>query len=324
MTLHELVFSDLCVAEDWRGCWYKKTPDALDVVPTPDELADELIALRDALKKTRKTSFMHTWSYAGSPSFTLRIELMATLTGEVYICRRFMLKANVLSDLGFAPALCKQLLAPSFRDGLIIFCGKAGSGKTTAAYTFFRERLTAHGGILWTLENPPEMMLSGRHNKGICYQIDMSSDEEFGAFTPKFLRATPNYVLYGEIRDAPMLRQAIKLALSGHLIAATIHAGDLVSCITRLGEFLGNEANLLAEALRAVIHLELYPLTAIPQDQLNGVQPTGDPPRVLGVSPLIVDSSEPELKAILRDKAYHMLQSAIERKRRQYLNAVRP
>lgn len=319
MRLCDLVFSDLCLAEEWRECWFKETPDALDAKPVPAETADELVAFYSELQSAGKASFVHAWRFGDSTEMILRVQRMQTLTGEVFVCRRFMLETNSLDALGFPPLLRNLLMSAGLRDGLLVFCGKAGSGKTTAAYTYAKERLATHGGVLWTVENPPELLLAGRHGKGVCYQMSVDADERMGELTPALLRATPNYILYGEIRDAATLKQAIKLSLSGHLVLMTIHAGDLVACITRMGEFLGTDAILLAEALRAVLCLELHRLGHVPADALKGASPTGSPPRVLGVSPLLVDSNDSELKSLLRDRAYHALGNVIEKKRRQFM-----
>lgn len=321
MRLYDLVFSDLCLAEEWRDCWIKETPDSFDVRTLPRAMAEELVALYDEIHETGKASFVYAWQFSEAGEITLRVQRMETLTGNIYVCRRFMLKANTLAELGFPPSLRNLLMSPDRRDGLLVFCGKAGSGKTTAAYTYAKERLDTHGGVLWTIENPPELLLSGRHGKGVCYQMEVGADEAMGVHTPALLRATPNYIFYGEIRDAATLKQAVKLSLSGHLVLMTIHAGDLVACITRMGEFLGTDAGLLAEALRAVLYLELHQLGNVPVDALKGAAPTGSPPRVLGVSPLFVDGLDSELKSLLRDRAYHALGNIIEKKRRQFMNA---
>ncbi len=323
MTLYDLVFSDLCVAKNHKICWIKETPDSLDVLPIPENEAvlQEIEELYEAFETLKKSSFVHTWQKEKNRGFSMRVQRMETLSGVIYVCRRFMVNAKTLDEIGFPDQICQQLLSPALHDGLIVFCGKAGSGKTTAIYTFFKELLNTRGGVLWTLENPPEMRLEGRHGKGVCYQVAVDADEDMGALTPKFLRATPNYVFYGEIRDAATLKQAVKLSLSGHLVVTSIHAGDVVSCIARMGEFMDNDAGLLAESLRAVLYLELHQLQNVPNDVIKRREPTGTPPRVLAISPLFIEENNNEIKSTLRKKEYHMLGNTIEKRRNQYLNA---
>lgn len=326
MSLHDLVFSDLFVAKSAAASWFKATPDSMDAQPIPVELHLELQALRRHLDGQSGTSaFRIDWPNADG--FRLRIErIQVAESNVVYVGRRFRLLPVPLTSLGMPPAVAEKLLAPDLNEGLVIFFGKAGSGKTTTAASFIVERLKRFGGVCWTIENPIELPMQGQHGKGWCYQTEASHDDQIGSSVRNLLRATPNIIMIGEVRDGLAVREALAAAMSGHLVVATGHAPDLLSGIARLARLAGeNAAVSIADAMRVGIHLALHtekPGMVLPGSVIAAPQPkgTGTPARVLTVEPLWMTGQTAEgVRSMVRDGDFHLLKSEVERQRRGFL-----
>lgn len=324
-----LEFSDLYVTEQPGLCWYKRTPDSLTVIPVPDPMKDELEQLYGILcaqSKSLGTEFSIAWPprpAAGTSREKMRCKLMTLGSRKmVFVCRRFNLIASNMSQLGVPNAFVKQLTSPKLKDGLVIFMGKAGSGKTTTASAFTMERLALHGGVCWTVENPIEIQMEGKHGNGWCYQTQVSSDEGIGPAIRDMLRASPNIIYIGELRDSLAVQEAITAGISGHLVVATFHSSDLINGLVRLSMLAKDEmiSAALADSLRAAVHLSLHihdPNREPPQGSEPKSRGTGTPPRVLSVEPLwMTGESSDALKSIIRDKSFHMLKSEVDKQRR--------
>lgn len=332
MPLSDLVFSDLFVAENAATSWFKATPDSLNAQPVPAECEQELAELRRHLEaKSGSSAFRIDWP--NSAGVRLRVERMSVAESKVvYVCRRFRLMPGTLASLGMPTAVAHKLLATDLLEGLVVFFGKAGSGKTTTAASFISERLNRFGGVCWTVENPIELPLQGKHGKGWCYQTEAASDDDIGPAVRHMLRATPNIIFIGEMRDGLAVREAIAAATSGHLVVATFHAADLLSGIARLARLAGdgNAPAAIADSLRVGVHLSLYNAesgVALPGSSLSvpDTKGTGTPPRVLSVEPLWMSGQTAEgLRSIVRDGDFHLLKSEVERQRRSFLMGKLP
>ncbi len=333
MVLSELVFSDLCVADTATASWYKATPDSLITEQIPRDCEQELFQLRDKLMSCGgKSNFRVEWP--DKNGLGMRVERLTVSDSKVvFICRRYRLMPGSLASLGMPPIVANQLLNAELTEGLVVFLGKAGSGKTTTAASFCVERLTRFGGVCWTVENPIELPMQGRHGPGVCYQTEIDSDDGIGPAICKLYRATPNIIMVGEARDGQAVREGIAAATSGHLVVMTFHAADLITGLARLSRLAGDDnANVaLSDALRVGIHLELH--NADTTKRLPGnafsildAKGTGTPPRVLGVEPLWVKGTgaTDALKAIMRDGDFHLLKSEIDRQRRQFMMSKLP
>jgi twitching motility protein PilT len=327
MNLQSLVFSDLFLAQRVQDSWYKATPDAMNVQAVPADCHAELAELRTSLQQHNgKSGFRIAFTSGDAEPLGLRIERIAVANGEtIYVCRRHRLPPGALISLGMPPNIADQMMSPSLHNGLVVFFGKAGSGKTTSAASFAVERLSRFGGVCWTVENPIEMNLQGAHGRGWCYQTEVDTDNEIGPAIRRLMRATPNLIFIGELRDGVAVAEAITAAASGHLVVTTFHASDLVAGLARLTRLakIGNgerdAAAALADVLRIGAHLHLNNYR--PGEKLPGSAPepkgTGTPPRVLTVEPIALTGAGDEgVRSILRDGDFHRLRSEIERQRR--------
>lgn len=132
-----------------------------------------------------------------------------------------------------------------YPDGLLVFSGATGSGKTTTMYALL-DHLSQMGKNIITLEDPIEMYRDTMiqiqvHEPTLTYQDGLK----------QALRHDPDVLMVGEIRDSESARMAIRCALTGHLVLTTIHAKSAQGAIMRLRE-LGISKDEIASVLRLV------------------------------------------------------------------------
>lgn len=274
--LTSLGFSDLYLLEAPENCCYKERSDSMQLMPFEPSMFGELKAFYAYLKNTiqaqneersgKPNSVAVVWPIAadgkaGSNDMQVLLRLRAThlkaANGQsIFYVRRFMQGVASLDKLGVPKAIATRLLSQNLKQGLVMLCGKAGSGKTTLANSVIIERLKQWGGVCVTAENPIELEISGRHGKGMCFAHEVDNDVGMANAVINFLRTSPNIIFLGEIRDAFVAKEAVLAALSGHLVITTFHGHSIVGALSRFAGFIGDN-NLLADALSVVAFLEL-------------------------------------------------------------------
>jgi type IV pilus assembly protein PilB len=131
--------------------------------------------------------------------------------------------------------------------GLILVTGPTGSGKSTTLYTTLATVSRPEINVI-TIEDPVEMRIDGINQ----VQINPKAGLTFASALRSILRADPDVVLLGEIRDHETAQIAIEASLTGHLVLSTLHTNDAPSAITRLTE-MGIEPFLVGSALECVV-----------------------------------------------------------------------
>ncbi len=170
-----------------------------------------------------------------------------------------------LEKLGFMPPLIPHLRGLGKRHGLVLLCGSTGQGKTTTSCSLLADYLNNLGGVAFTIEDPVEYDLEGRHSEhGYCYQIEVKEDDEWAKMLKRSLRWHPRYIFVGELRTPEASNQLLRAATSGHLVITTMHAGTVEEALEGLlqlaSQAVGDRAtNLLATGLAAVIHQTVIP-----------------------------------------------------------------
>jgi len=153
-----------------------------------------------------------------------------------------------LADLGMSKE-AEQAFTRAIRQpfGAVIACGPTGSGKTTTLYAAL-ELLNDEGRVLTTIEDPVEQQLAG------VAQLEVSTKAglTFARGLRTMLRADPDVLLVGEIRDEETARIAVQAAMTGHLVLSTLHTYNAASSIARLKD-MGVEANLLATSVNCIV-----------------------------------------------------------------------
>ena len=125
--------------------------------------------------------------------------------------------------------------------------GPTGSGKSTTLYATLNIINSPDRNII-TVEDPVEYRLSGINQM----QVNTKAGLTFASSLRSILRADPDVVLIGEIRDRETALIAMEAALTGHLVLSTLHTNDAASAITRLVE-MEVEPYLVASALDCVV-----------------------------------------------------------------------
>ncbi len=152
-------------------------------------------------------------------------------------------------------------------QGLILFTGPTGSGKSTTLYSTLAHLNDPEKKIV-TAEDPVEYYLDG-----ICqYKVNEAIGNTFDEYARCFLRKDPDIILIGEIRDERTAEACLRAALTGHLVSSTLHANDAVGAIQRLRN-LGVDNAIAAEALLAVVSQRLARRTCSKCRQPYGPDP---------------------------------------------------
>jgi type IV pilus assembly protein PilB len=153
-----------------------------------------------------------------------------------------------LEDLGFLSDSYERFSrAFSKPYGAILVSGPTGSGKSTTLYSTLNI-LNEESKNIITVEDPVEYRLAGVNQ----IQVNPKAGLTFASALRSILRADPDIVLIGEIRDKETATIAIEAALTGHLVLSSLHTNDAPSAISRLVE-MDVETFLVASAIDAVV-----------------------------------------------------------------------
>lgn len=136
------------------------------------------------------------------------------------------------------------------RNGLFIFTGPTGSGKTTSLYTILN---ACTGKKIFTLEDPVEVV----NEKYIQIQINEKQHMSYADGIRQLMRHDPDIVMIGEIRDEEAARMAVRCALTGHLVLTSLHASSCISAIYRM-EDLGVDMMQMEDVLAGICSQRLY------------------------------------------------------------------
>ncbi len=183
-------------------------------------------------------------------SIDLRVATIPTIHGEAAVLR-ILDKGTValsLAESGFLPdTLARFQSAYQKPWGTILVTGPTGSGKTSTLYATLRELNQPHRNII-TVEDPVEYQLEGVKQ----VQVNNKAGLSFATALRSFLRADPDIMLVGEIRDGETAMMVAEAALTGHLVLSTLHTNDAASTPLRLLE-IGLEPFMVTSALTCVL-----------------------------------------------------------------------
>jgi type IV pilus assembly protein PilB len=180
----------------------------------------------------------------------VRVVTLPSVVGESAVLR-ILDKDNVrlkLESLGMQEHELK-LFRKSFNKahGAVLVTGPTGSGKSTTLYAALGELNTPERGII-TIEDPVEYQIEGITQIQVYPKAGLS----FATGLRSMMRADPDVLMVGEIRDRETAQIAVEGALTGHMVLSTLHTNDAPSAITRLIE-MGIEPFLVASALDGVV-----------------------------------------------------------------------
>ena len=180
----------------------------------------------------------------------LRVTTLPTQRGEGASIRLLDETAALLTldDLGMAGQE-RQRFENSFRKpyGAVLATGPTGAGKSTTLYAALQMLNNVDKNIV-TIEDPVEYRLNGVNQIGVHRKAGL----DFASGLRSVLRADPDVIMVGEVRDAETARIAVEAALTGHMLLTTLHTNDAPGAITRLNE-MGIESFLTSSAVDCVV-----------------------------------------------------------------------
>jgi type II secretory ATPase GspE/PulE/Tfp pilus assembly ATPase PilB-like protein len=180
----------------------------------------------------------------------LRVATIPTVNGNEDMVLRVLASSRPapLEKMGMSPrnlAALKRLVARPY--GLVLCVGPTGSGKTTTLHSALGT-INKVDRKIWTAEDPVEITQSGLRQVQVNARIGLT----FAAALRSFLRADPDVIMVGEMRDEETARIAIEASLTGHLVFSTLHTNSAAETVTRLLD-MGLDPFTFSDALLGVL-----------------------------------------------------------------------
>ncbi len=151
--------------------------------------------------------------------------------GEVSMVIRYV-RSDILApeDLGL-PEVLKEIVMK--KEGLFLFVGSTGAGKSTSMASLIQYRNQRHAGHILTIEDPIEFTY--RHDKSIIGQREVGFDTlSYENAMREAMREAPDVIMVGEIRSTATVDAAMGFADTGHLVISTLHATNTIQALERL------------------------------------------------------------------------------------------
>ena len=186
----------------------------------------------------------------GPLDIELRVATIPTAGGVEDIVMRILAAGEPipLDKMGFSPRNLQQLQsAVSKPYGLFFVCGPTGSGKTTTLHSVLKSLNTPDTKI-WTAEDPVEITQKGLRQ----VQVNRKAGLDFAVVMRSFLRADPDIIMVGEMRDKETTSIGIEASLTGHLVFATLHTNSAPESIIRLLD-MGMDPFNFSDALLGIL-----------------------------------------------------------------------
>ncbi|MBF0188220.1 MAG: GspE/PulE family protein [Magnetococcales bacterium] len=208
----------------------------------------KIMARLDIAERRRPQDGKIVVKIRGKP-LELRVATLPTVFGEGAVLR-------VLASGGALPFEKLNLSPYNYQEserliqipyGIFMVVGPTGSGKTTTLHAYLG-RINTPDKKIWTAEDPVEITQPGLQQ---C-QMDPKAGFDFPAALRAFLRADPDVILIGEMRDRETSHAGIEASLTGHLVFSTLHTNSAPETITRLLD-LGLDPLNFADALLGVL-----------------------------------------------------------------------
>ena len=168
----------------------------------------------------------------GVPAFELRVATLPTAGGFEDVVMRILASAGAMKvdEMGLTERNLKVLKAVSVSPyGLILAVGPTGSGKTTTLHAIL-DHINTPGIKIWTAEDPIEITQVGLRQTEVKPKIGL----DFARMMRAFLRADPDVIMIGEMRDTETASIGVEASLTGHLVFSTLHTNSAPETITRL------------------------------------------------------------------------------------------
>jgi type II secretory ATPase GspE/PulE/Tfp pilus assembly ATPase PilB-like protein len=191
--------------------------------------------------------------YIGGSPVDVRAAVLPTKHGEQVVLRVLQREQKLeLPDLGMSQEMSNVFMRAIEQPyGAVLTCGPTGSGKTTTLYAAL-DRLNDGERSIATIEDPVEYQLPGVMQMEVNSRINLT----FSRGLRTILRADPDVILVGEIRDDETAQIAIQAAMTGHLVLSTLHTNDAAGAIARM-RTLNVDPDLLAGSINCIVSQRL-------------------------------------------------------------------
>jgi type II secretory ATPase GspE/PulE/Tfp pilus assembly ATPase PilB-like protein len=180
----------------------------------------------------------------------LRVATIPTTGGLEDVVMRVLAAATPvpIGELGLDAQALEQIKRLIARPhGLFLVCGPTGSGKTTTLHSLLGFLNTPDTKV-WTAEDPIEIAQAGLRQ----VQVNAKIGWTFAAAMRSFMRADPDIIMVGEMRDAETAKMGIEASLTGHVVLSTLHTNSAPESVVRLLD-LGMDPFNFADALLGVL-----------------------------------------------------------------------
>lgn len=180
----------------------------------------------------------------------LRVATLPTQGGLEDVVMRLLPNNEPLpiTELGLLPFNLERLKQAVIKPyGIFFVCGPTGSGKTTTLHSILSHINTPETKI-WTVEDPVEITQKGLRQ----VQVNRKAGIDFATMMRAFLRADPDVIMVGEMRDHETVSVGIEASLTGHLVFSTLHTNSAPESVVRLLD-MGMDPFNFADALIGVL-----------------------------------------------------------------------
>ena len=180
----------------------------------------------------------------------LRVATLPTQGGMEDVVMRLLPNTEPIpiNDLGLVPYNLERLKQAVTKPyGIFFVCGPTGSGKTTTLHSILSYINTPDTKI-WTVEDPVEITQKGLRQ----VQVNRKAGIDFATMMRSFLRADPDVIMVGEMRDHETVSVGIEASLTGHLVFSTLHTNSAPESVVRLLD-MGMDPFNFADALIGVL-----------------------------------------------------------------------
>jgi type II secretory ATPase GspE/PulE/Tfp pilus assembly ATPase PilB-like protein len=168
----------------------------------------------------------------GVPTFELRVATLPTAGGFEDVVMRILASAGAMAvdDMGLTERNLGVITNIIYKPyGLILAVGPTGSGKTTSLHAILGH-INTPAVKIWTAEDPIEITQAGLRQTEVRPKIGL----DFARMMRAFLRADPDIIMIGEMRDEETASIGVEASLTGHLVFSTLHTNSAPETITRL------------------------------------------------------------------------------------------
>jgi type II secretory ATPase GspE/PulE/Tfp pilus assembly ATPase PilB-like protein len=239
---------------------FRKDGDLEDYLELPQAYSQSLVSRIKIMADLDISEHRHPqdgkidFAKHGPLTIELRVAIIPTTSNLEDVVLRLLggVEPLPLEQVGFSESdllRLRQMISRTF--GLFLVCGPTGSGKTTTLHSVLRE-INRPDMKIWTAEDPIEISQPGLRQ----VQVNAKIDWTFAAAMRAFLRADPDVIMVGEMRDAETTKIGIEASLTGHLVFSTLHTNSAAESVVRLLD-LGTDPFNFADALIGILSQRL-------------------------------------------------------------------